>query len=87
MAVHDTAAILYGEPFSPVLTIEPSDDLGDLLLEANSLAFGLAGYVVPVRPPQPEWTDSTICTRCLAWGILFFSTFAKPQSETPEGLS
>ncbi len=54
MAVHDTAAILYGEPFSPVLMIEPSDDLGDLLLEANSLAFGLAGYVVPVRPPQPE---------------------------------
>jgi succinate-semialdehyde dehydrogenase/glutarate-semialdehyde dehydrogenase len=44
MAVHDTAAILYDKPIGPILTIEPFDDLGDVLREANSLAFGLAGY-------------------------------------------
>lgn len=43
-AVPDTAAILCDEPFGPVLTIAPFDDLGDALREANSLAFGLAGY-------------------------------------------
>lgn len=38
------AAVLHDEPFGPLLTVAPFDDLVEALRQANALSFGLASY-------------------------------------------
>ncbi len=44
-SVTDECAISRVEPFGPVTTVEPYDDVDSAIRRANSVPFGLAGYI------------------------------------------
>lgn len=76
--VAQDAAIRNVEPFGPVATVQPFDDLDAAVAEANALPFGLAGYLFTQSAAR-----AVAVSEALAVGVVGVNSFAVSQIEAP----
>jgi succinate-semialdehyde dehydrogenase / glutarate-semialdehyde dehydrogenase len=74
------AKIMQEEPFGPIAIINPVNSLGDAINQANSVAFGLAGYAFTNRA---DYIDRMIDE--VEVGNLSINTLEASMPETPFG--
>ena len=74
------ARVFNEEPFGPVVALQPFDDLGHAIAEANRLPYGLAGYAFT---KSLRTADELI--RGVEVGMLWINMPAAPSAEMPFG--
>ena len=78
--VSDDALVMNEEPFGPIAPITPFSDYNDVITRANSLPFGLAGYVF-----SNDLSTSTRAYEDLEVGMVGVNEMLLATAEAPFG--
>jgi len=79
-AVPDKARIMKEEPFVPIAPITPFTDFDEVITRANSVPFGLAGYVF-----TRSLRTANLASEALECGMVGVNDFAIATAEAPFG--
>jgi len=78
--VHPDALVMTSEPFGPIASMVPFDDLDEAITRANSLPFGLAAYAFTASAANVEKISVGLHT-----GVLGINTVVVSNAETAFG--
>lgn len=78
--VRDDMRVMNDEPFGPIAPVTTFEDFDEVIGRANSLSYGLAGYVFTGNQKLAQATAEALRT-----GIVGVNTFAAATAEMPFG--
>jgi succinate-semialdehyde dehydrogenase/glutarate-semialdehyde dehydrogenase len=78
--LRDDAAMMVEEPFGPIASVAPFDELDEALDKANGRSVGLAGYAF-----TRDHASAVAISEGLEVGVLGINSFAVSQAEAPFG--